>query len=587
MTAYGVETRLGNLYPLVMAYWTMIPIVAVVNLIRKYIVSQGITRQQIRLIFIGFGFYASTATVGAVVLPIFWNTSRYFFTLVLGCLVFVGLTVFAIVKHRLFDIRLVAARSISYLLLLVILTVIYAGGLLGVAVFITKQTSLTGNLIISTVLALTIAFTFQPLRTLLERATDILFFKGRYSPNNLLYVLSKSMATTLTLSTLTYEVLDILVKQIKITKTAIVTLKNKQVYIAENPHTHGIIKITNSDYEELKSQDKLLIFDEIEEGSIKSLLRKKEISVVLPLHTKKDFIGFLMLGEKSSGDIYFDDDINILKILGPEMAVALQNAQRFEEINQFNATLQEKVKRATKELSLVNDKLQKLDLLKDEFITIASHDLRSPLATTKGFVWMAVKDIGKSSPSAKEHLDKALESTERSISLVNDMLDVSRIEAGRIELRPEKLNICQMASEVAEELANIAKDKKIEVSTNCKGNAFVKVDKERIHRVLTNLVGNAIKFTPELGKVGISVTKNGKMAEVAITDSGIGIKKDDLPKLFTKFGKIETSSKIPVTTGTGLGLYISKNIVELSHGKIWVKSTPGKGSVFTFSLPIA
>jgi ammonium transporter, Amt family len=269
------------------------------------------------------------------------------------------------------------------------------------------------------------------------------------------------------------------------------------------------------------------------------------------------------------------------------MAVALQNAQRFEEISQFNATLQERVKRATKELSLVNDKLQKLDLLKDEFITIASHDLRSPLATIKGFVWMAVKDIGKSSPKAKEHLDKALESTERSISLVSDMLDVSRIEAGRIELRPEKLNICQMGSEVAEELANIAKDKKIEVSTNCKGNAFVKVDKERIHRVLTNLIGNAIKFTPERGKVGISVIKNGKMAEVAITDSGIGIKKDDLPKLFTKFGKIETASKIPATTGTGLGLYISKNIIELSCGKIWVKSTPGKGSTFTFSLPIA
>jgi len=270
------------------------------------------------------------------------------------------------------------------------------------------------------------------------------------------------------------------------------------------------------------------------------------------------------------------------------MAVALQNAQRYEEINQFNATLQEEIKVATGELRAANDKLKKLDQLKDEFISIASYDLRSPLATIKGFVWMAVSDIGDSSPKAKKHLEVALESTERGISLVNDMLDVSRIEAGRIELSAVKIDLTKMANEVQEESKVMAGSKNISISVESKNSLFAMGDADRIHQVFANLVGNAIKFTSEGGKIDISLEIKDKFIEISVKDTGIGISQDDINKLFVKFGRLgNTSLKVPVVTGTGLGLYICKNIVELSGGKIWVTSEPGKGSIFTFSLPKA
>jgi signal transduction histidine kinase len=336
---------------------------------------------------------------------------------------------------------------------------------------------------------------------------------------------------------------------------------------------------------EMAKHAKMLILDEMEESPIKDLMRKKNIFLAVPLSVKEKFIGFLLLSEKSSGDIFFDQDINLFSILGPELSVALQNAQRFEEISAFNVTLQEEVKKATSDLQSANVKLKQLDQIKDEFISIASHDLRSPLATVKNYIWLAKNELGKTDKS-KADLGIALESTEHAIALVADMLDVSRIEAGRIELKPEKLDLDNESRVIVEELDKQAKDKKITLTSEMADNLTVKADKERFHQVLTNLVGNALKFTPTGGKVTITAEKSGNMMEIFITDTGVGIKKEDLDKLFTKFGKLDNDTKIPSTAGTGLGLYICKNIVELSGGKIKVKSTQGKGSTFSFTLPV-
>lgn len=553
------------------------------NFIKRYKSSNPLNKLQLRYVFMGIGIMAIGTLGGDVIIPVIFNSSAFFWASSFFIIPFIGLASYAIIKHRLFDIRLVIARSVSYSLLLVFLGIIYSGGLFIVSSLITKEITPFPSLISSTILALIIAYTFQPLRVWLEKTTDKIFFKERYETEVVLNKLSKTMATSLTLSDLAYRILAIVAHDLRLTKASFAILKNKDLYIAESEHNDKHLTITRKDVLEMAKSEKMLILNEMEETPLKDFMRIHDIFLAVPLSTKQHFMGLLLLGEKSSGDIFFDQDIKFLSILGPELSIALQNAQRFEEIQEFNVTLQEEVKRATKELQTANEKLQKLDQVKDEFISIASHDLRSPMATVKNYIWLARSELGKTPGKVKEDLDIALESTEHGISLVADMLDVSRIEAGRIELNPEKLDVKHEAELIVEELQKQASDKQIILKASIPGKLFVRADKERVHQVITNLTGNAIKFTPAGGKVAVTASKNGKTVEITIADNGIGIRKEDLGKLFTKFGKLETGTNV----GTGLGLYISKNIIELSGGKIWVKSAPNKGSEFTFSLPAA
>jgi len=557
----------------------------IVILIKKLRKSVGAVREQVRFMLLGLAVTYVLAFITTFLFVVLFKITSLVFLGPNYTLILISAVTYAIVKHRLFDIRLVIARSVSYSLLLVILGSIYSGGLFIVSSLITKTSTPAASLISSTILALIIAYTFQPLRSLLEKTTDKIFFKERYDTEAVLNTLSKTMATSLTLGDVTARILTIITHELRLTDATFAIINDKDIYIVESQHHDKPLDMTKGDIEKMADPEKLLILDEMEESPLKDFMRKKEISLAVPLLTKQHFMGFLLLGEKSSGEIFFDQDVNFLSILGPELSVALQNAQRFEEISRFNITLQEEVKKATGELESANEKLKKLDQVKDEFISIASHDLRSPMATVKNYIWLARSELGKADTKAKKDLDIALESTEHGISLVADMLDVSRIEAGRIELNPEKLDAKHEIELVVEELKKQAADKQITLNSEVKSDLSVNADKERVHQVLTNLTVNAIKFTPANGKVTIMGFKKEKTIEITIADTGIGIKKEDLGKLFTKFGKLESGTNVPSTQGTGLGLFISKNIVELSGGKIRVESTPGKGSKFSFTLP--
>jgi signal transduction histidine kinase len=297
-------------------------------------------------------------------------------------------------------------------------------------------------------------------------------------------------------------------------------------------------------------------------------------SVIYPIIVNQKTIGVLIFSSISVIENISEEEKELLSGFTDVVGIALQNSSLFTSL-----------KLTTENLRQANEKLKDLDQIKDEFISIASHDLRSPMATVKNYIWMARSELEKTPEKAKEDLDIALESTEHGISLVADMLDVSRIEAGRIELNPEKLDIKHEITLVIEELQKQASDKNINLGSEVSDGLFVMADKERFHQILTNLTGNALKFTPSGGKVTILGAEKEKMVEISVTDTGIGIKKEDIDKLFTKFGKLENSTNLPTTAGTGLGLYISKNIVELSGGKIRAESTLGKGSKFIFTLP--
>lgn len=505
-----------------------------------------------------------------------------------GNIILVLTVSYAIIKHRLLDIKLIVARTVTYSLLVVIVSLFYIGSAILIGNTFLKTNTTSAQLIEFTILTIIVAFTFQPLRKFLEKSTDKIFFKQDYDSNQLLSALTKVMAETILIDDIAHNLLKHLIAEMRITRGAFVLTDGGKIFVTE---TQGFSKepvYSEKDVFSIQALDKILIFEEIDEGPIKDLMRKLDVTVVIPLKTQVDHVGILLLGEKASGEIYSQKDVNVLEIFTPEAAISFENAKSVEKIRRFNITLKEQVERATKDLRSANAQLKDLDKLKDEFLSIASHDLRTPMTAIKGYLWMALNGrAGKIQNDAlKRYLDISYASSERMISLINDLLNVSRIKAGRMQMIFEDIDFKTIVDQVFAELTSKATEKNIELNYKAdKTLPHVIADKQKLAEVLQNLVGNALKFTPEKGKITIAAKTKGKQIQIDVTDTGVGLSKEDSAKLFEKYSRVEQSYAAAKTTGgTGLGLYITKNYIEMHGGKIWLESQLGKGTTFSFTL---
>jgi len=436
---------------------------------------------------------------------------------------------------------------------------------------------------------------------------------GKQAPSTvhgILYNLATIMASTLRPGDLGHRMLKELLSVMRVSHGALV-LTSKDSKIIDVMHEGYVLtpEFDESEIKTLSDQVKMLVFSELPEGELKDIMHNLGAEVVVYLRTEEENIGLLLLGKKKAHGVYTPYDKQVLKILAPEAAVAIQNARSFEEIHRFNITLEQKIGKATEELrsvneevykknvelarlskefSKANEKLKTLDKLKDEFLSLASHELRTPMVAIKSYLWMVLQGRGgEVAEKQKYYLDIAYRSTDRLIALVNDMLNISRIESGRITLNVSPIKLDRLVDDVVAEMTSRAKELGIEIS-----EVFSPVlppvlgDFDRVKQILINLVGNSLKFTPKGGRITISLRQKDNTVETEVSDTGFGIKSEDLPKLFQKFAMVgDSSEKEKNIQGTGLGLYLSKLIVELHGGKIWAASSGiGKGTSFTFSL---
>lgn len=231
-------------------------------------------------------------------------------------------------------------------------------------------------------------------------------------------------------------------------------------------------------------------------------------------------------------------------------------------------------------------KERELEKLKDEFISVASHELRTPMTAIKGLISMIFEgDYGGLNEDLKDPLSDIAKSTDRLITLVNDMLDVSRIEAGRIKYNLTEVSLEDIAREVIDSLKPLSDQKGIKLEIKPSEIGKVKADADKTKQILINLVNNALKFTDQ-GSITISFRPDKGFAYIFVTDTGIGISKEDKEKLFAKFSQI-SSSQLGRPLGSGLGLYLSREFSRGMGGNMWlVQSEPGKGSTFAFALPL-
>lgn len=588
---WGTNYVPGLLYPFLLIYLVPFVIWSFVNFILNFRSSQGLRKEQFRYLLLGLTGMVSVGLLTNLLLPLI-GISRLAVLGPSSSLFFIGAVAYTIVAHRLLDVRLVVARTIAYSALVLIIAVFYISSTLLLTNFLFKTTTSTGQLALYSALTLIVAFTFQPLRRFLETTTDKIFFKGDYDSNGLLSDLTKVMAETILIDDIAHNLLGKLTANMRITRGAFVLTDAGKIFVSETQGYKEEPQFNEKDVFSLQALDKTLVFEELEESPAKELMRKLDVTVVIPLRTQVDHVGVLLLGEKASGEIYSEKDLKVLEIFAPEAAISFENAKSVEKIRRFNITLKEQVERATRELRDANEQLKDLDKLKDEFLSIASHDLRTPMTAIKGYLWMALNDrAGKiENPALKRYLDISYASSERMISLINDLLNVSRIKAGRMQMIFEDIDFKTIVDQVFAELASKSTEKSIELKYVGEASLpHVIADKQKMAEVLQNLIGNALKFTPEKGKITVTTkpSKEAGFVEIAVADTGVGLSKEDAAKLFEKFGRVEQSYKSAKTSGgTGLGLYITKNYTEMHGGKIWVTSELGKGTTFTFTLRI-
>ena len=267
-----------------------------------------------------------------------------------------------------------------------------------------------------------------------------------------------------------------------------------------------------------------------------------------------------------------------------EMIIRLQKA--LEERSRFV-----KLKELADNLEKSNQELRRLDENKTEFISLASHELRTPLTIIKSQVQTVLEGkLGEINASQVEFLSTVASNIDRLIRLVKDLLDLSRIQTGKIEMRFEAFDMSDLIHYILGLFKAQADNKSIRLKNEVpEGLGCVFADREKVERILLNLIGNSMKFTPEGGEIFVSAKVSGdagKDVVIGVGDSGVGIPESELDKIFERFHQVEGSS-FESAEGAGLGLAITKGLVEAHHGKIWAESEVGKGSVFRFTLPLA
>jgi signal transduction histidine kinase len=245
--------------------------------------------------------------------------------------------------------------------------------------------------------------------------------------------------------------------------------------------------------------------------------------------------------------------------------------------------LERKVAERTYELSEANLHLQELDRLKSLFIASMSHELRTPLNSIIGFTGIMAKGLaGEVNAEQKKQLGMVQDSARHLLALINDVIDISKIEADKIEAGVSTFNLTDVIRDVKETFGQAAQDRGLVLNSEIPGPLSVTSDERRIRQIIMNLVSNAIKFTDE-GRIDVTAEQKGSMVEVSVRDTGIGIGKEDLEHLFRPFARVAIPGRL--TDGTGLGLYLSKKLARFLGGDITAESELHKGSLFVFSFP--
>jgi signal transduction histidine kinase len=598
----GVESALsyGSLFIVYSIGLAGLVGLGLLNMVAAYRSSRETQKKQVGIVAIGLGIGVSVVAFANIVVPKLTASSSTNLWVgnvaYLGVVIFVAATFYAVIKHRLFDLQLVVARSVAYAIALAVLSAFY--GLIvfsivriifdvrvpiGAQIFLALATGLTG-------------IAFVPFRKYFDRFTNLIFYRDAYEPQSLFDELNKVLVSSL-------DVKFLMGQSISIIETALKPSQATVLLINESGDIRSFsgrkIAIRDDDMRNLrqlvpKMRQKVVITDHLidpRQADLRNLLQSNDIAAIVHLtqnlRTSTEGFGYLMFGGKKSGNPYNQQDARVLDTVANELIIAIQNALHYEEIQRFNEALQSRVDEATRKLRRTNDKLKELDETKDDFISMASHQLRTPLTSVKGYLSMVLEgDAGSINDTQKKMLGQAFVSSQRMVYLIADLLNVSRLRTGKFMIEPIRTDLSVMIGEELAQLVETAAARDIQLTYDKpKDYPLLMLDETKTRQVIMNFVDNAIYYTPAGGHIRVELTTTDHAAELRVVDDGIGVPKAEQHHLFTKFYRAGNARKAR-PDGTGLGLFMAKKVILAQGGIIIFDSHEGKGSTFGFSFPL-
>jgi len=308
--------------------------------------------------------------------------------------------------------------------------------------------------------------------------------------------------------------------------------------------------------------------------------------ILAPILTQDGTIGAIFVGNQTETTPVSEADEEMVSILTNQIGQSLENAKLFEEVYKSRQELELKIQDRTRQLALALEKVQKISRTKSEFVSAVSHELRTPLTSIKGYAAILMSGkLGDIPDKVKERLEKINKHSDSLVELINDLLDIARIESGRVEMKFEKVNLKMLIENMRDLLMPQMREKNITFVTDVAEDLpLILADSKQMERVFINLLSNAIKYTPK-GTITVRASGTDQEVSVEVQDTGAGMREEDLPKLFTEFYRVENELNQNIK-GTGLGLALVRNIINAHQGTIGVTSKLGAGTTFHFTVPL-
>jgi len=508
-----------------------------------------------------------------------------------------AMAAFIIVTHDPPDLRQVARRLFTYIITTIVIVGIYIAG------YFASQ-SLFGTmpnfnpLVAGAGIAVVLSFIFSPLLTFVRRLVSRWLSLEEIQATKTLHAYSQQISNILDMQKLANVAVGLIIESMGITRGFLFLVdtdrtKSYSIRAVRNPGERQI-KVVSLEEESpivkhfLQDQRPLLQYDfdllpiyRPVSPPDRQWFQALEAEVYLPIYSKREWIGMLALGAKINGNRYTEEDLVTLSTLANQTAVALENARLVENLNQTNTELRV----AYRNLDGAKRDLERLDQTKSDFISIASHELRTPLTTMIGYTEMLIEDDAL--PETAIMMLKGIsKGTKRLHEIVDSMFDIAQIDARTLQLHLTPVDINIIIKDVAVRLEKTIKERKQIVSLELPPLPMIKADPNLLEKLFQHLLNNAIKFTPNNGKITVtakpSTIQNAEFPnggiEIIVSDTGVGVDPHARDIIFSKFyqpgelSKHSTGKTKFKGSGAGLGLALSKGIVEVHGGNIWVES---------------
>lgn len=581
----------------------------------KYKTSLGKEKEKIQYLVLGIIITGVGAGLTNLLLPIlfdYYELSNYGPAF---SIIFVSSTAYAIIKYQLFDIRLILGKFFYYLIASIPAYFTY----FLLALFYESLFSTSINryaFLIGVPVAIVFSMFVNFSNKFISEYTDSHLINPGYNPLVVLEQLRQRLASALDIDRIGHESLFIIARTIRPNFIGIIlkTDNHDNQWISINyknqPFTNPEVfntfiqlltnhKLNSLVYDELITTDGYDI-DLLLKNRVRDQMEKLKLSVVIPIRQDFKVTGLLLLGQKEANSPYGRQEVRFLISIAESTSLAVGRALLYQEIQLFNATLQKKVNDATQALLTKNQdledalgKLEEIRRQEKDMLDVMGHELRTPISIARNAVVTMQKEIMKEDTDEaklEKYTHMAVESIRREISLIETFLSTTKLEGSRMQINPEPINLSEVAQESLEAHKDLAERNNTKVIINQpEKEIIVSADKIRIQEIADNFLNNAIKYTGE-GNVVVTIYEKDGLGWMDVKDDGIGISPENLQKLGKKFFRAQTlynkSGNIVNPSGTGLGLFVSFQLIDLMQGKRSITSKEGEGSTFSFGLPL-